>query len=173
MHIRQLFCANRDSSVTAVGLLVLRVLVGLGIFIKPDIGKVAGYLFVVRHFPAPIHIGADDPLAYALLADGICTLLLLLGLFTRPVALVSLIDPLVTFVIGHHPAFVRQAYPELVFLYLGGLLTLLIAGPGRYSAESCIDLRHFDETPKEWQNEQFIDAEFPGLPWQSWNIMPF
>lgn len=34
MPIRQLFQVNRDSSLTSAGLLVLRLFVGLGIFIK-------------------------------------------------------------------------------------------------------------------------------------------
>jgi hypothetical protein len=82
----------------------------------------------------------------------------------------SLIDPLVTFTIGHQAAFVTERHPELVLLYIGALLTLLIAGPGRYSAESWISPHHFDVAPKEWEHEQFIEAEFPGFPWQS---MPF
>jgi putative oxidoreductase len=173
MQIRQSFHVSRDISMTSVGLLVLRASVGLGIFIKPGIERLTGYFSGVQHFPTPIHIAADDPLAYALLAHGICTLLLLLGLFTRPVALMSLIEPLVTFMIGHQAAFVAEGHPELVFLYIGGLLMLLITGPGRYSADSWISPRHFDVTPKEWEHEQFIEAEFPGLPWQSVHIMPF
>ena len=97
---------------TSVGLLVFRALVGMGIFIKPGIEKLTGYFSTVQHFPAPIHIAADDPVAYALLEDGICALLLLSGLFTWPVALMSLIDSLVTFMIGNQAAFVTERHPD-------------------------------------------------------------
>jgi putative oxidoreductase len=171
MKIRQLFQVNCDSSVTSVGLLLLRALVGLGLLIKDLL--VTGSPFMLRHFPESSNMAAHDSLAYALLADCICTLLLLLGLFTRPVALVSLIDLLIKFVTVHHAAFLSEGHAEFIFLYIGGLFTLLTTGPGRYNAESWITPRHFGVTPKEWENEQFIEAEFPGLPWQSWNIMPF
>jgi uncharacterized membrane protein YphA (DoxX/SURF4 family) len=59
-----------DDRSTSAGLLILRVFVGLPIFIKHGLEKLTGYSTMVRHFPDPIYIGAHASLAYALLADG-------------------------------------------------------------------------------------------------------
>jgi putative oxidoreductase len=132
---------SADDRSTSAGLLILTVFVGLPIFIKHGLEKLTGYSTMVRHFPDPIHIGAHGSLAYALLADGICSLCLLLGLATRPAALVSLINLAVAFLLVHHAAFLSNDHAELVLLYIGGVLALLIAGPGRYSADSWIVAR--------------------------------
>src|SRR5580704_6150010 len=134
MRIRSLLMSGDDRS-TSAGLLILRVFVSLPIFIKHGLEKLTGYSTMVRHFPDPIYIGAHASLAYALLADGICSLCLVLGLATRPAALVSLINLAVAFLLVHHAAFLSNDHAELVLLYIGGVLALLIAGPGRYSAD--------------------------------------
>jgi putative oxidoreductase len=136
MRIRQLFQVDRDSSLTSAGLLVLRMFVGLGIFIKHGIEKLTGYSTMVHHFPNLMHIDPHAGLAFATLSDGICSLLLVLGLATRPAALVCLINLTVAFLLVHHAAFLTNDHTELVFMYMGAVLTLLIAGPGRYSADS-------------------------------------
>jgi putative oxidoreductase len=141
MGIKQLFQVNRDSNMTSAGLLVLRLFVGLAIFLKHGIEKLTGYSTMVQHFPNLMHIGPHAGLAYALLSDGICSLLLVLGLATRPAALISLINLTVAFLLVHHAAFLRNDHAELVLMYMGAVLTLLIAGPGRYSADSWIASR--------------------------------
>jgi putative oxidoreductase len=157
MQTRHLFQVNHDSSLTSAGLLVLRVFVGVGIFLKHGIGKLTGYSTLVQHFPDPIHVGARASLAYALLADGICSLLLLMGLATRPAALVSLINLTVAFLLVHRADLLSNGHVDLVFMYIGGVLTLLIAGPGRYSADSWIAARNFMK-PNELEKERFIEG---------------
>jgi uncharacterized membrane protein YphA (DoxX/SURF4 family) len=49
---------------------------------------------------------------------------------------VCLINLTVAFLFVHHAAFLTNDHSELVFMYIGALLTLLITGPGRYSADS-------------------------------------
>ena len=137
MRIRRLLMSGDDRS-TSAGLLVLRVFVGLPIFIKHGIEKLTGYSTMVPHFPDPIHIGAHASLAFALVADGVCSLCFVLGLAARPAAVVSLINLAVAFLLVHHAAFLSNDHAELVLLYIGGVLALLIAGPGRYSADSWI-----------------------------------
>jgi putative oxidoreductase len=138
MRIRQLFQVNRDSSTTSAGLLVLRLFVGLGIFVKHGIEKLTGYSTMVQHFPNLMHIGPHAGLAFALLSDGISTVLLVLGLATRPAALICLINLTTAFLLVHHAAFLKDGHAELVVAYIGCVLTLLITGPGRYSADSRI-----------------------------------
>ena len=136
MPVRQLLRVNRDSSLTSAGLLMLRWFVGLGIFIKHGIEKLTGYSTMVHHFPNLLHIDPHVGLGFATLSDGICSLLLVFGLATRPAALVCLINLTVAFLFVHHAAFLTNDHTELVFMYIGALLTLLITGPGTYSADS-------------------------------------
>lgn len=49
------------------GLLVLRVAVGLSLFLKHGLEKLTGYSRMVQQFPDPIHLGAHASLAFALL----------------------------------------------------------------------------------------------------------
>lgn len=140
MRIRQLFRVNHDSSLTSAGLLVLRLFVCLAIFIKHGIEKLTGYATMVHHFPHLMHIDPHVGLGFATLSDGICSLLLVFGLATRPAALVCLINLTVAFLFVHHAAFLKNDHAELVLMYIGGVLTLLITGPGKYSADSKLSI---------------------------------
>jgi putative oxidoreductase len=93
---------------------------------------------MVRHFPDPIHVGAHVGSAFALLSDGICSVLVFIGLATRPAAAVILINLLVAFFFVHHAAFISNGHVELVALYIIIFATLLFTGPGRFSVDSRI-----------------------------------
>jgi len=125
---------NRGS--TAVALLILRVCAGLSLFLKHGWEKLTGYSVMVQHFPNPIHIGAHASLAFALLSDGICSLLIVLGLFTRPAATIILINLLTVFFLVQHAAFFTNAHVELVGLYLAAFSAILFAGPGQFSVDA-------------------------------------
>ena len=120
-------------------LLVMRVGFGLSLFLKHGFEKLTGYSHMVSHFPNPLGIGPHAGLAYALLADGICSVLVMLGLATRWAALVIVVNLAVVFTLVHHMAFFGSGHVELVVVYLVGFLAILIAGPGHYSLDGRID----------------------------------
>jgi putative oxidoreductase len=122
--------SSKDSA-----LLVMRVGLGISLFLKHGLEKLTGYSHMVTHFPNPIGIGAHASLAYALLSDGICSVLVVLGLVTRWAALVIFVNLAVVFTLVHHMAFFSQGHVELVFAYIVGFLSILIAGPGRFSLD--------------------------------------
>lgn len=67
-------------------------------------------------------------------------LLLVLGLFTRPVALITALEMAVAYSIGHLP---RGLVPilnrgELTLLYLLGFIYVLSRGPGLYSLDTVL-----------------------------------
>jgi putative oxidoreductase len=70
-----------------------------------------------------------------LLSDGICSVLVMLGLATRPAAAVVLINLLVAFFFVHHAAYFSNAHVELVALYIIIFAILLFTGPGRFSID--------------------------------------
>jgi putative oxidoreductase len=90
----------------------------------------------VQHFPDPIHIGAHASLAFALLSDGICSVLVVLGLATRPAAAVICVNLLTAFFFVHHAAFFSNGHVELVWVYIAVFAGLLITGPGRLSIDA-------------------------------------
>jgi putative oxidoreductase len=136
MLIRSVFTTDTAGRATSVGLLLLRVLAGLSLFLKHGVEKLTGYSTMVQHFPDPIHIGPHAGLAYALLSDGICSVLVMLGLATRPAAFVILINLLTAFFLVHHAAFFSNGHVELVWVYISVFSALLITGPGRFSLDA-------------------------------------
>jgi len=134
MNLKPLFATNTGSASTSFGLLVLRA-AALSLFLKHGLEKLTGYSTMVQHFPDPLHIGAHAGLAYALLSDGICSVLVIIGLATRPAAAVILINVLTAFFLVHHAAYFSNAHVELVALYIIIFATLLVTGPGRFSVD--------------------------------------
>jgi len=136
MLARSVFATDTSGRATSYGLLRLRVLAGLSLFLKHGVEKLTGYSTMVQHFPDPIHIGPHASLAWALLSDGICSVLVVLGLATRPAAVVILVNLLTAFVFVHHGAFFSNGHVELVFLYIVAFAALLFTGPGRFSLDA-------------------------------------
>jgi putative oxidoreductase len=60
------------------------------------------------------------------------------GLVTRWSALVLAIDMGVAFIGIHKGALSGQGSGELAFMYLMGYVTLLLAGPGRFSVDKAL-----------------------------------
>jgi putative oxidoreductase len=134
--MRKFITASTTGATSNIGLLILRVGAGLSLFLKHGVEKLTGYSTMVQHFPDPIHIGAHAGLAFALLSDGICSLLVVVGLFTRPAAAVILINLLTAFFFVHHAAFFSNGHVELVWVYMAVFGAILFTGPGRFSIES-------------------------------------
>ena len=135
MNLKSLLTTDTSSRATSFGLLVLRV-GALSLFLKHGIEKLTGYSTMVQHFPDPIHIGAHASLAFALFSDGICSVLVMLGLATRPAVAVILINILTAFFFVHHAAYFSDRHVELVATYIIIFATLLFTGPGRYSVDA-------------------------------------
>ena len=119
---------NRD-----VGLLILRVMLGLFMFYGHGMGKV-GRLFGDDpiSFADPFGLGPTASLALAAFAEGICSIFVVLGLWTR--------WALITLIITMSVAFTRHmgddfCQMEKALFYLFGFIALFFAGPGRYSLD--------------------------------------
>jgi putative oxidoreductase len=90
---------------------------------------------MVQHFPDPIHVGAHAGLAFALLSDGICSVLVTIGLATRPASAIIVFNLLVAFFFVHHAAYLTDGHVELVVVYIIVFAALLFTGPGRFSVD--------------------------------------
>jgi putative oxidoreductase len=126
-------------SSTDAGLLLLRVWLGVSMFLIHGLGKLQKFDTIVSMFQEKLGIPA--PLAVAaIVAETLCALLLVLGLATRWAALFLVITMGVAFTKAHGfnltPGDPKSG--EIAFLYLAGFATLLIAGAGRLSVDGKI-----------------------------------
>ena len=129
------FPANTDAA-----LLALRVINITAMFLKHGQHKIFAFSTLAARFPDPVGIGRFPSFIFSIFADVICAILMVIGLGTRWAALISFINLIVAWIFYHHFLFMgpNADRGELVVLYLGSTLTLLFAGPGKYSVDALI-----------------------------------
>jgi putative oxidoreductase len=116
-------------------LLLLRVWVGLLLFVRHGLDKAMNFGRLSAHFADPFHIGPKASLLLVLLAEIVCALLVALGLWTRIAAAIVVVNLTVAFAFAHHFQLFGQHSGELALVYVGAFLALCIAGPGRWSLD--------------------------------------
>lgn len=120
------------------GLLALRLIVPTALFLKHGTEKLFTFSSMAHHFPDPLHIGVVPSLVIAMIADGICMPLLVVGLATRWAALWSFCNLLVAWIFVHRLQFTGRGgdHGELIVVYMGVMIALFIAGAGKYSIDA-------------------------------------
>lgn len=128
------------------GLLALRLCVFLSMFIKHGYEKISTFSQMVPGFPDPLHMGSAGSLFFAMVADSICSLLIVIGLATRLAALYSFVILFVAWALVHHFIFLgpREDHGQVIWLYLSGLIAVFVAGPGRYSVDYLLQKNTLD-----------------------------
>lgn len=123
------------------GLLFLRVSVGISLFLKHGYEKLFHFSQMAPTFSDPLHLGSTTSLFLAMISDGICSLLIVIGIGTRWAALYSFVVIFVAWSVrdrfmyfGHLVA----DHGELSVLYLFALVTIFLAGPSRYSVDAML-----------------------------------
>lgn len=99
----------------------------------------------MAHFPNPIGIGLHASFLFAFVSDFVCAILPVVGLGTRWAALYCFANILVARASVHRFAFFGKGpgHGELIVLYLGAMLTLLIAGPGAPSVDRLLARKQY------------------------------
>jgi putative oxidoreductase len=120
---------------TDFALFVLRVWFGLLLFVKHGLDKAMNFNRLSAHFADPFHIGSTPSLLLVLLAEVVCPLLLVLGLWTRVAAAIIVIDLAVAFGFAHRFQLFGARNGELAFAFLGAFLALCFSGAGRWSLD--------------------------------------
>jgi putative oxidoreductase len=119
-----------------LGLLLVRLWFGLGMFLNHGWPKLAHFGAMSGHFMDPLGIGVKASLFLAVLAEVICAALVVVGWVTRLAAIGLAIEMGVALSLVHHGVIAPgPGSGELAFLYLGAALTLVLAGAGRYSVD--------------------------------------
>jgi putative oxidoreductase len=116
-----------------LGLLVLRVWLGASLLLLHGWQKLSTFQSLSKSFGDPLKIGSQASLGLAVFGEVVCSLLLILGFFTRTAALGSAITMGVAFFMVHEGSFKKGG--ELAFIYLAGFVTILVAGSGRFALD--------------------------------------
>ena len=139
--LKKLLRVNSYDRMSDFGLLALRIGVFLSLFIKHGIEKVVPSSFaeMAPTFPDPAHIGHTLSLAVATVSDGVCSLLLVIGLFSRLAATYVFVILSVAWAFTHHFIYfgkgLEPKHGELIEIYITVSLATALLGPGRYSLD--------------------------------------
>lgn len=138
---RELLLAKFVPTNVDLGLLALRILVAAPLLMKHGLEKIFTFSQMASHFPDPIGIGPVPTLVIAMISDAICTVLVILGLASRWAALFIFCNVAVAWAALHNFSFFGHGsdHGELIVLYMGAMLTLVLTGPGKYSLDRIID----------------------------------
>ncbi len=131
----RIFAPGRDAFLTSLGLLTLRLWLGLTLLLNHGIDKLKGFGTMSSGFPDPLKIGHSGSLALVVFAEVVASVLIATGLVTRFAALTLSINMAVAFFFIHKRALSGDHSGELAFIYLAGFVCLFLAGPGRISLD--------------------------------------
>jgi putative oxidoreductase len=119
-----------------IGLLLLRVSLGFSMLILHGWMKFQNFSSMAPKFmPLFGVVPSDISLGMAIFTEVVCSVLLIVGLFTRFAALGLTSTMAVAFFIAHKAQFTGPQSGELAFVYMIGFITLLFAGGGKYAAD--------------------------------------
>ncbi len=116
-----------------VGLLLLRLWLGLSMLWLHGWSKLMVLFSGKISFLDPLGIGEIPSFLLTVLAEVGCSVLLVLGLFTRWAAFILAFTMAVAFFIVNSANL--KGNGELAWLYLGGYLVLFAAGAGKFSVD--------------------------------------
>lgn len=120
---------------TNLGLLILRIAFG-AMMLSHGFAKLAYFDGPQTEFANPIGIGSFTSLVMITATEVGASILVILGLLTRPVAFVLMFAMAVAAFIVHSPFTFSGS--ELPLVYLMVYLTLVITGAGKYSLDRII-----------------------------------
>lgn len=140
-------CGTRDAT-ASLGLLFLRVSIGLMLLIGHGWGKIQKFEVMKEKFPVPDffplkYMSPFFSLLATIGAEVGCSALLVLGLATRPAAFIIAFTMIVAAfnIHGSGPWFIGpdvQGPKEPALLYLIPAIAILLTGAGSYSADAAI-----------------------------------
>ncbi len=123
-----------------LGLLTLRLGLGLTMFSLHGLPKLQGFAEKATKFPDPLGIGSQTSLVLATFAEFFCMILLALGLLTRFSALMGFVTMAVVFFLVDNAVLTGDKNGELPFVFAIGYLSLFFAGGGRLSLDRLFGL---------------------------------
>ncbi|HXW53479.1 MAG TPA: DoxX family protein [Myxococcota bacterium] len=118
----------------SLGLLILRVGIAGTMALRHGLPKLLDFSNSMTTFPDPLGFGPTISLSLVVFAEFLCSILVLVGVFTRFSVVPVLVAMAVAFFVVHgSDPFAKK---EMAFLYLTGFSCILAAGPGKFSADA-------------------------------------
>lgn len=126
---------STQSASTSTGLLLLRVAFG-SLMLVHGLQKLSGYSAMSESFPDPLGMGHQFALIGAISAEVGCSVLLILGLFTRIAAVPLAFTMIVALFMIHAKG--EWKVRELAAVYLSVYVPLIFTGAGAFSLDHLI-----------------------------------
>jgi len=118
-----------------IAVLIIRATFGLLLLINHGIDKLKHFAEKQSSFPDPLHIGHMPTLMLVLFAEVFCTVFIVLGLFTRIMAIPVVINfAVIVFLVGKS----YDVHHESGILFFAAFLSVLLMGPGKYSIDGAM-----------------------------------
>lgn len=122
----------REITLTDYGLMVFRLMLGIFMLVH-GWQKLINFEMLRTVFPDPIGIGSLASLSLIIFAEFVCSILIILGLFTRLATIPLIIGMCVAaFVIHGNDPFATK---ELSMIYLVFYVGILLTGAGKHSID--------------------------------------
>jgi putative oxidoreductase len=118
-----------------IAVLIIRVTFGLLLLFNHGIDKLKHFAERQHSFADPFHIGHMPTLMLSLFAEVFCSVFLILGLFTRIMAIPIVINfAVIVFIVNKG----YSGPAELGVLYFTAFFSILLMGPGKYSIDGAM-----------------------------------
>jgi putative oxidoreductase len=115
------------------GLLLLRLWLGLSMLWLHGWEKLMNLFAWKTSFLDPLGIGETPSFILTVLAEAVCSVLLVIGLWTRWAAVILAFTMGVAFFVVNSANL--KGNGELAWLYFGGYLVLFVSGAGKFSVD--------------------------------------
>ena len=137
--IQKLFSPNIwSANATDLASFILRVSLSL-LMLTHGFPKLMKFMDGNMEFGDPIGIGVPASFTLTIFAEVICSILILIGFWTRLALIPLIITMLVAAFIVHSADMVGVKEPSL--LYLFGYVTLFLLGSGKYAVDAILNKR--------------------------------
>ena len=135
--MKRILSIKYSSGAFNFSMLLLRVFSGLLMLVKHGYDKMINFPTLQYKFYNFFHLGTKTSLVLSIFAETICSLFIVLGLFTRLAAIPLIITMLVA-IFGFN-AGKPLIDSEVAILYLTAFITILFCGPGKVSIDGMIN----------------------------------
>ena len=133
--MRKLLSTNYSAGAFNTAMLLLRIVAG-GLMLKHGYDKMVHFEETASHMMNFMGIGSKATTALLIFAEFFCSLLVIIGLFTRFACIPLIIAMTVALVKAHNSDFFGEG--QMAALYLLCYVVLLLTGPGKVSVDSMI-----------------------------------
>jgi putative oxidoreductase len=131
--MKKIMSTNYSTAAFNIATLFLRATFGILMFLDHGLAKLNKFSEMQNMFPDPLHVGHRFSLILSIFAEVVCSLLLVLGLFSRFAAFILVIDVTVAIFLVHLGQPVDKF--ELAILYSATYFSLILIGPGKISVD--------------------------------------